>query len=67
MGDRPGRAAEDQGFVGQRHDWHAGLIYLNARYMDPELGRFIQPDWLDPNQPGVGRTGMPMPTTIRSI
>ncbi|MBL4544134.1 MAG: RHS repeat-associated core domain-containing protein [Rhodobacteraceae bacterium] len=50
----PAAAAEDQGFVGQRHDWHAGLIYLNARYMDPELGRFIQPDWLDPNQPGVG-------------
>jgi RHS repeat-associated protein len=50
----PAAAAEDQGFVGQRHDAGAGLIYLNARYMDPELGRFIQPDWLDPNQPGVG-------------
>jgi RHS repeat-associated protein len=47
-------AAEDQGFVGQRPDAGAGLIYLNARYMDPERGRFIQPDWLDPNQPGVG-------------
>jgi RHS repeat-associated protein len=47
-------AAEDQGFVGQRPDAGAGLICLNARYMDPELGRFIQPDWLDPNQPGVG-------------
>jgi subtilisin family serine protease len=22
--------------------------------MDPERGRFIQPDWLDPDQPGVG-------------
>jgi RHS repeat-associated protein len=50
----PATAAEDQGFTGQRHDAGAGLIYLNARYMDPELGRFIQPDWLDPNQPGVG-------------
>jgi RHS repeat-associated protein len=47
-------AAEDQGFVGQRHDAGAGLICLNARYMDPERGRFIQPDWRDPNQPGVG-------------
>jgi RHS repeat-associated protein len=50
----PAAAAEDQGFTGQRHDAGAGLIYLNARYMDPELGRFIQPDWLDPNEPGVG-------------
>jgi RHS repeat-associated protein len=50
----PAAAAEDQGFTGQRHDAGAGLIYLNARYMDPELGRFIQPDWLDPNLPGVG-------------
>ncbi|MBL4556692.1 MAG: hypothetical protein JKP98_04370 [Rhodobacteraceae bacterium] len=30
------------------------MIYLNARSMDPERGRFIQPDWLDPDQPGVG-------------
>jgi RHS repeat-associated protein len=50
----PAAAAEDQGFTGQRHDAGAGLIYLNARYMDPELGRFIQPDWRDPDQPGVG-------------
>jgi RHS repeat-associated protein len=52
--DPAAAAAEDQGFVGQRPDAGAGLICLNARYMDPELGRFIQPDWLDPNQPGVG-------------
>ncbi len=51
----PATAAEDQGFVGQRHDWHAGLIYLNARYMDPELGRFIQPDWWDVRIAGTNR------------
>ncbi|MEO5326532.1 NucA/NucB deoxyribonuclease domain-containing protein, partial [Mesorhizobium sp. CC13] len=31
-----------------------GLLYLNARYMDPILGRFISPDDWDPTQPGVG-------------
>jgi hypothetical protein len=39
----PAAAAEDQGFVGQRHDWHAGVIYLNARSMDPERGRVRGP------------------------
>jgi RHS repeat-associated protein len=52
--DPAAAAAEDQGFVGQRPDAGAGLIYLNARSMDPERGRFIQPDWRDPDQPGVG-------------
>ncbi|NOX72563.1 MAG: hypothetical protein GXP03_02680 [Alphaproteobacteria bacterium] len=31
--------------AGERFDRDAGLQYLNARYYDPELGRFIQPDW----------------------
>ncbi|MER9651848.1 RHS repeat-associated core domain-containing protein, partial [Mesorhizobium sp. M0199] len=31
-----------------------GLLYLNARYMDPVLGRFISPDDWDPTLPGVG-------------
>ena len=29
-------------------------MYLNARYYDPKLGRFIQPDTWDPTLPGVG-------------
>jgi len=29
--------------AGERHDRDAGLLYLNARYMDPELGMFLQP------------------------
>jgi RHS repeat-associated protein len=45
---------EDRSFTGQIHDAGAALLYLNARYYDPEPGRFIQPDWLDPNLPGVG-------------
>jgi RHS repeat-associated protein len=48
---------ESKGFIGERHDDGAGepgLIYLNARYYDPVLARFIQPDPLDPFVPGVG-------------
>ncbi|WP_176832935.1 RHS repeat-associated core domain-containing protein [Celeribacter baekdonensis] len=48
------RADETKGFIGERFDADAGLQYLNARYYDPRLGLFIQPDWLDPTQPGVG-------------
>ncbi|WP_143026897.1 HYD1 signature containing ADP-ribosyltransferase family protein [Celeribacter baekdonensis] len=48
------RADETKGFIGERYDADAGLQYLNARYYDPRLGLFIQPDWLDPIQPGVG-------------
>jgi RHS repeat-associated protein len=43
-----------KGYFGELHDSEAGLIYLNARYLDPVLGRFISPhDW-DPWLPGVG-------------
>jgi RHS repeat-associated protein len=31
-------------FTGQVFDTESGLYYYNARYFDPELGRFIQPD-----------------------
>ncbi|WP_432288793.1 RHS repeat-associated core domain-containing protein (plasmid) [Aminobacter sp. BA135] len=43
-----------KGYIGERHDPEMGLLYLNARYMDPVLGRFISPDDWDPTQPGVG-------------
>jgi RHS repeat-associated protein len=45
---------ENRGFIGQYFDGDAGLLYLNARYMDPRLGLFTSPDWLDPPEPGVG-------------
>jgi len=48
------RADETKGNTCERFDADAGLQYLNARYYDPRLGLFIQPDWLDPTQPGVG-------------
>lgn len=44
---------ETKGYIGERNDAGAGLMYLNARYYDPELGLFIQPDWLEVTQRGV--------------
>ncbi|WP_161677924.1 RHS repeat-associated core domain-containing protein [Pannonibacter tanglangensis] len=35
-------------------DPETGLTYLNARYYDPILARFVSPDWFDPTQQGVG-------------
>ena len=49
-----GTSDEDVGFIGERLDAVAGLQYLNARYYDPELGLFTQPDWLEVSEPGVG-------------
>ena len=45
---------EAKGFIGERYDADAGLEYLNARYYDPRLGMFIQPDWWEVMQAGVG-------------
>jgi len=43
-----------KGYIGERFDPETGLLYLNARYMDPVLGRFISPDDWDPTKEGVG-------------
>ncbi len=45
---------ETKGFIGERFDADAGLQYLNARYYDPKLGMFIQPDWFEVTMAGVG-------------
>ncbi|MVO18483.1 FG-GAP-like repeat-containing protein [Parasedimentitalea huanghaiensis] len=37
-------AKEDIGYIGEREDEAAGLMYLNARYYDPELALFIPTD-----------------------
>ncbi|NJS40751.1 MAG: hypothetical protein HC783_19105 [Rhodobacteraceae bacterium] len=51
----PGNAApETKGWIGERYDADAGLQYLNARYYDPELPLFLQPDWFDVTMEGVG-------------
>ena len=51
----PGNAApETKGWIGERYDADAGLQYLNARYYDPELILFLQPDWFKVTKAGVG-------------
>ena len=40
-------------FTGQRLD-ESGLIYLHARYYDPEIGRFLSPDTETPGDRIVG-------------
>ena len=49
-----GLPTEDKGFIGERFDADAGLQYLNARYYDTRLGLFVQPDWFEVTQAGVG-------------
>ncbi|MEX3012084.1 RHS repeat-associated core domain-containing protein, partial [Hoeflea sp. TYP-13] len=46
--------ATQKGYINERHDPETGLMYLNARYMDPTFGRFISPDDWDPILEGVG-------------
>jgi RHS repeat-associated protein len=43
-----------KGYIGERADPETGLNYLNARYYDASLGRFISPDDWDPTLAGVG-------------
>ncbi|MDX8355867.1 RHS repeat-associated core domain-containing protein, partial [Cognatiyoonia sp. IB215182] len=50
----PAVAEDAKGFIGERFDSDASLQYLNARYYDPELGLFLQPDWFEVTEPGVG-------------
>ena len=50
----PAVPAEARGFIGERFDAGAGLQYLNARYYDPKLGMFLQPDWFEVTAAGVG-------------
>jgi RHS repeat-associated protein len=41
-------------FIGEKWDAETGLMYLNARYYDPVLARFITPDDWDPLLLDVG-------------
>ena len=34
-------------YRGYYYDWESGFYYLNSRYYDPEVGRFISPDDLN--------------------
>jgi RHS repeat-associated protein len=45
---------ELHGFTGKEYDADIGLYYFNARWYDPELGRFINEDPAgDPNNPNL--------------
>jgi RHS repeat-associated protein len=41
------------GFTGEQQDTTTGLTYLRARYLSPELGRFVSMDTVQPNAPGT--------------
>ena len=43
-----------KGYINERHDPETGLMYLNARYMDPSFGRFVSPDTANPADTSVG-------------
>ena len=45
---------QSRGYIGERYDVETGLQFLNARYYDPALGRFLSPDDWDPLLAGVG-------------
>ncbi len=45
---------ETHGFTGKEYDSDTGLYYYNARWYDPDLGRFISEDpAADPNNPNL--------------
>ena len=45
---------ETHGFTGKEYDSDSGLYYYNARWYDPDLGRFISEDpAADPNNPNL--------------
>jgi RHS repeat-associated protein len=41
------------GYTGEQTDPETGNSYLRARYLDPELGRFLSMDTVQPNAPGT--------------
>ena len=44
-----GRGTNSIGFNGHETDADCGLVYMKARYYDPDLGRFISPDSIVPD------------------
>ncbi|MBK9034172.1 MAG: VCBS repeat-containing protein [Myxococcales bacterium] len=50
-----GSGASERGFQGHETEADVGLIYMNARYYDARLGRFLSPDSVipDPRNPAA--------------
>ncbi|MCA9996783.1 MAG: RHS repeat-associated core domain-containing protein, partial [Anaerolineales bacterium] len=48
-GTPPTQTLTDRDFTGQRENRELGLIYFNARFYVPSIGRFLSPDSLVPN------------------
>src|SRR5699024_3141644 len=48
-----GQAPDGPGYTGHVNDPDTGLVYMQARYYDPKIGRFLSPDpvTFSPNQP----------------
>ncbi|MCA9995467.1 MAG: hypothetical protein KDE56_06965, partial [Anaerolineales bacterium] len=42
-------AVSDRGFTGHKHNDYVGLVYMNARYFVPGIGRFASADTIIPD------------------
>ena len=51
----PAGNADDEGFTGHIHDSATGLTYMQARYYDPVIGRFLSHDPVGFAQGGPGQ------------
>ncbi|MCL4266743.1 MAG: RHS repeat-associated core domain-containing protein [Anaerolineae bacterium] len=49
LGSAPTQTITDRDFTGQRENMELGLLYYNARYYVPGLGRFASADTIVPN------------------
>lgn len=47
-GERSTNLTTELAYTAHHEDSETGLLYLNARYLDPRLGRFISADSIDP-------------------
>jgi RHS repeat-associated protein len=59
-----GIPATDRNFTGQRLD-DTGLLFYQARYYDPQIGRFLSADTIVPGDPSGGMDGIAVkPLTV---
>ncbi|MCL5022341.1 MAG: RHS repeat-associated core domain-containing protein [Nitrospirae bacterium] len=56
----PQTTENDMKFVGKEKDKETGLYYFGARYMRPEIGRFVTTDPVGPVDPRTSKTNYAM-------